>query len=480
MKTVSYLSTRGPECLGSFSDILLQGLAPDGGLAIPSNFKVFDNNELLSLSKMSYSKLASKILSCFVDDIDIKTINSLCDSAYTVKNFGTQEITPLVHLGEEENTDIFLLELSNGPTLAFKDIAMQMLGQLFEYVLDKKGLTLNILGATSGDTGSAAEYAMRDKSNISVFMLSPEGRMSSFQKAQMYSLMDERIHNIVVPGTFDICQDLVKGVSSDLKFKNKYRIGSVNSINWGRISSQIVYYFYGYFRTIEKTGNRFMSPVSFSVPSGNFGNILSGYVAKKMGLPIENLVLATNENDVLDEFFKTGKYRVRPLNETFKTSSPSMDISKASNFERFIFDVVKNDFGRVNTLWNKLNIDGNFTIEDEESLRFIKKSGIISGSSNHQNRLATIKNIKQKYDRTIDPHTADGIFVARKNLKSKIPMVCLETALPIKFSETVFESIGKFPQIPKKFFDIEGKPQKVKKIDANVEILKKYIKENSI
>lgn len=480
MKTVSYLSTRGPECLGSFSDILLQGLAPDGGLAIPSNFKVFDNNELLSLSKMSYSKLASKILSCFVDDIDIKTINSLCDSAYTVKNFGTQEITPLVHLGEEENTDIFLLELSNGPTLAFKDIAMQMLGQLFEYVLDKKGVTLNILGATSGDTGSAAEYAMRDKSNISVFMLSPEGRMSSFQKAQMYSLMDERIHNIVVPGTFDICQDLVKGVSSDLKFKNKYRIGSVNSINWGRISSQIVYYFYGYFRTIEKTGNRFMSPVSFSVPSGNFGNILSGYIAKKMGLPIENLVLATNENDVLDEFFKTGTYRIRALNETFKTSSPSMDISKASNFERFIFDVVKNDFGRVNTLWNKLNIDGNFIIEDEESLRFIKKSGIISGSSNHQNRLATIKNIKQKYDRMIDPHTADGIFVARKNLKSKIPMVCLETALPIKFSETVFESIGKFPQIPKKFFDIEGKPQKVKKIDANVEILKNYIKEKSI
>ena len=357
---------------------------------------------------------------------------------------------------------------------------MQMLGQLFEYVLDKKGVTLNILGATSGDTGSAAEYAMRDKSNISVFMLSPEGRMSSFQKAQMYSLMDERIHNIVVPGTFDICQDLVKGVSSDLNFKKKYRIGSVNSINWGRISSQVVYYFYGYFRTIEKTGNRFMSPVSFSVPSGNFGNILSGYVAKKMGLPIENLVLATNENDVLDEFFKTGKYRVRPLNETFKTSSPSMDISKASNFERFIFDVVKNDFGRVNTLWNKLNIDGSFKIEDEESLRFIKKSGIVSGSSNHENRLATIKNIKEKYDRTIDPHTADGIFVARKNLKSKIPMVCLETALPIKFSETVFESIGKIPQTPKKFFDIERKPQKVKKIDANVEILKNYIKENSI
>ena len=480
MSAYSYLSTRGAECLGSFSDILLQGLAPDGGLAIPSTFRVFDKNELLKLSKMSYSELASRILSCYVDDIETKTLRSLCDSAYTTETFGNEEITPLVHLGEEKNTDIFLLELSNGPTLAFKDIAMQMLGQFFEHVLEKKRSTLNILGATSGDTGSAAEYAMRNKSNISVFMLSPEGRMSSFQKAQMYSLMDERIHNLVVPGSFDTCQDLVKGISSDLKFKTKYKIGSVNSINWGRISSQIVYYFYGYFRAIEQTGIRFMSPVSFSVPSGNFGNILSGYIAKKMGLPIENLVLATNENDVLDEFFKTGSYRVRNLNETFKTSSPSMDISKASNFERFIYDVVKNDHDRVNLLWKKLSIDGSFVIKDEESLRFIKKSGIVSGSSSHQNRLATIKNIKEKYGRTIDPHTADGIFVARKNLKPQIPMICLETALPIKFSETVFESIGKIPHTPEKFFDIEKKPQKIKKIDANVEVLKNYIKKKSI
>ena len=480
MSVISYRSTRGAEGLGTFSDILLGGLAPDGGLAIPSTFKAFDSVELQSLSKMSYPKLASSILSCFVDDIDIKTLCSLCDSAYTVDTFGKREITPLVYLGEEENSDIFLLELSNGPTLAFKDIAMQMLGQFFEHVLEKRGSTLNILAATSGDTGSAAEYAMRDRSNISVFMLSPEGRMSSFQKAQMYSLIDERIHNLVVPGTFDVCQDLVKGISSDLKFKSKYRIGSVNSINWGRISSQIVYYFYGYFRAIEQTGNCFMSPVSFSVPSGNFGNILSGYISKKMGLPIENLVLATNENNVLDEFFKTGSYRVRTSAETFKTSSPSMDISKASNFERFIFDVVGNDFGRVNSLWKELSVDGRFVIEDEESLRNIKYSGIVSGSSNHQNRLDTIKNIKDKYNRIIDPHTADGFFVARKNLKPKIPMVCLETALPIKFSKTVIEAIGETPQTPQKFFDIEKKPQKIKKIDDSVETLKNYIKEKSI
>ena len=477
MSFISYSSTRGLKNLGSFSDILLEGLAPDGGLAIPSRYKFFDKNELKDLSKLSYPELASHVLKCFVDDIDIETLKRLCDSAYTPESFGSKEITPLTYLGMEENTDIFLLELSNGPTLAFKDIAMQMLGQFFEFVLEKKGSTLNILGATSGDTGSAAEYAMKDKSKISVFMLSPEGRMSSFQKAQMYSLMDEKIHNLVIPGTFDICQDLVKGVSSDINFKNKYRIGSVNSINWGRISSQIVYYFYGYFRAIEKTGNPFMSPVSFSVPSGNFGNILSGYTAKKMGLPIQNLVLATNENDVLDEFFKTGAYRVRGLSETFKTSSPSMDISKASNFERFIYDVVDNDFERVCSLWKQLNLQGNFLIDDVESIRNIKKSGIVSGSSNHQNRLETIKNVKEQYSRIIDPHTADGLFVARKNLKPEIPMICLETALPVKFAETVFESLGNIPQTPLKFIDIEKKPQKIKNIEANVESLKSFIKE---
>ena len=246
MSFISYSSTRGLKNLGSFSDILLEGLSPDGGLAIPSRYKFFDKNELKDLSKLSYPELASHVLKCFVDDIDIETLKRLCDSAYTPESFGSKEITPLTYLGMEENTDIFLLELSNGPTLAFKDIAMQMLGQFFEFVLEKKGSTLNRLGATSGDTGSAAEYAMKDKSKISVFMLSPEGRMSSFQKAQMYSLMDEKIHNLVIPGTFDICQDLVKGVSSDINFKNKYRIGSVNSINWGRISSQIVYYFYDF------------------------------------------------------------------------------------------------------------------------------------------------------------------------------------------------------------------------------------------
>ncbi len=479
MKKNSYRSTRGQENLGSFSDILLEGLAPDGGLAIPISLKTFNRKELLNLSTMTYSQLAAEILGCFVDDIESSTLTSLCNSAYNFENFGNKEITPLTHLGREKDSDIFILELSNGPTLAFKDIAMQMLGQFFEFILEKKGITLNILGATSGDTGSAAEYAMINKSNISVFMLSPKGRMSSFQRAQMYSLMNESIHNLAVPGTFDLCQDFVKSISADLNFKKKYRIGSVNSINWGRISAQIVYYFYGYFRAIQKTDKEFMSPVSFAVPSGNFGNILSGYFAKKMGLPIENLVLATNENNVLDEFFKTKNYRVRGVNETFQTSSPSMDISKASNFERFIYYIVNQDTKRVMSLWKKINTDGCFNLIDDSAIENLKKSGIVSGTSSHQNRIKTIQDIKKKYNKLIDPHTADGIFIARKYLKSEIPMICLETALPVKFSDTVFESVGILPDIPESYIDIEKKPQKFHILDGDVESLKSYIAEKA-
>jgi len=475
-----YTSTRSEIDLGSFSEILLEGLSPDGGLAVPTNFSRISKNVLFEWSTLSYPELAAKIFANFIDDIDKEEIKDLCFAAYTKENFGNSEITPLKHLGYENKSDLYLLELSNGPTLAFKDIAMQMLSQLFEFTLEKKGLTLNILGATSGDTGSAAEYAMRDKSKISVFMLSPQGRMSDFQKAQMYSLLDESIHNIVIPGTFDLCQDLVKKVSSDRKFKKEFRIGTVNSINWGRICAQTVYYFYGYFRLLQQTGKKFMSTVSFSVPSGNFGNILSGFVAKEMGLPIENLVLATNENNVLDEFFKTGVYRVRTVEETYQTSSPSMDISKASNFERFIYEVVGKDSERVKKLWEELSIKGCFKIKDKKTLDKIRESGIISGSSSHQNRLETIKNIYYKYNRIIDPHTADGIFVARNNLKPDVPMICLETAMPIKFSQTVHDSIGKKPVMPEKFENIESKKQKIKKINCNVELLKKYISEKAI
>ena len=287
------------------------------------------------------------------------------------------QITPLKTLGVENGAPLSLLELSNGPTLAFKDMAMQLLGNLFEYALAKHGETLNILGATSGDTGSAAEYAMRGKNGIRVFMLSPHKKMSAFQTAQMYSLQDPNIFNIAVEGVFDDCQDIVKAVSNDHAFKAKYKIGTVNSINWARVVAQVVYYFKGYFAATKSNDER----VSFTVPSGNFGNVCAGHIARMMGLPIEKLVVATNENDVLDEFFRTGIYRVRKSAETYHTSSPSMDISKASNFERFVFDLLGRDPARVLQLFRDVEEKGGFDLAASGDFARVKEFGFVSGSS---------------------------------------------------------------------------------------------------
>src|SRR5690606_24824671 len=276
-----------------------------------------------------------------------------------------------------------LLGLSEGPTLAFKDMAMQFLGQVFEYVLTRRGATLNILGATSGDTGSAAEYALRGKQGVAVFMLSPHGRMSAFQRAQMYSLQDENIHNIAVHGVFDQAQDIVKALAGDLDFKPRWRLGAVNSINWARIAAQVVYYFHGWLRATSGPGQQ----VSFAVPSGNFGNILSGHIARRMGLPVRRLVLATNENNVLEEFFRTGVYRPRGPEHTYATSSPSMDISRASNFERFVYDLVDGDASRVKALWAELARDGQFDLSSLRA-RFDADHGFVAGTSTHADRLS--------------------------------------------------------------------------------------------
>src|SRR5205814_240878 len=305
---------------------------------------------------------------------------------------------------------VYLEALSNGPTLAFKDMAMQLLGHLFEYELARRGETLNSLGATSGDTGSAAEYAMRGKQGVKVFMLSPHGRMSAFQQAQMFSLQDANIHNIAVQGVFDDCQDIVKAVSNDLAFKRAHKIGTVNSINWARLLAQVVYYFAGYFRATQANDEE----VSFAVPSGNFGNICAGHVARMMGLPIKRLVLATNENDVLDEFFRSGTYRVRTSAETHETSSPSMDISKASNFERFVFDLLGRDGARTRQLFKtEVEDHGAFSLSADEFAR-APGYGFVSGSSTHADRVATIRRTFEQSGTVIDTHTADGVKVAQE------------------------------------------------------------------
>jgi threonine synthase len=423
-----------------------------------------------TFEEKGYAHLAFEVLSLFIDDIPAQDLLALCEKTYTAAVFGTELIVPVRQLSE----GLFIEALSNGPTLAFKDMAMQMLGSLFEYELNRRGEQLNILGATSGDTGSAAEHAMRGKKGIRVFMTSPKGRMSPFQQAQMFSLLDENIFNIAIDGVFDDCQDIVKAVSNDLEFKRSMRIGTVNSINWARLLAQVVYYFAGYFQVTAKGASE---RVSFSVPSGNFGNVCAGHVARMMGLPIDKLVVATNENDVLDEFFKTGRYQVRTSKETHETSSPSMDISKASNFERFIFDLLDRDGDLTRKLFHdEINRVGYFDLSAHATFEQIQqKFGFVSGKSTHQNRLDSIKSTQKQFDQIIDPHTADGLKVAREHLIQGTPMVVLETALPIKFASTIVEALGQEPSRPKAFDGIETLPKKVVEMGVDVQAVKDFM-----
>ncbi len=468
-----YLSTRGHAERKRFCEILLEGLAPDGGLYLPEHYPQVDDAALTRLrtifNTQGYAALAFELLSLYVDDIPAADLKALCAKTYTKEVYGTDAIVPVRTLEE----GLWVEALSNGPTLAFKDMAMQLLGNLFEYELARRGEELNIFGATSGDTGSAAEYAMRGKKGVRVFMTSPHGRMSPFQQAQMFSLMDENIHNIAIEGVFDDCQDLVKAVSNDLDFKTKYKIGTVNSINWARLLAQVVYYFAGYFQAT--TGNS--QKVSFTVPSGNFGNVCAGHVARMMGLPVDTLVAATNENDVLDEFFRTGVYRVRGSADTHETSSPSMDISKASNFERFVFDLLGRDAALTKDLFgSQISKNGKFDLSrNPHFAEAASRYGFASGTSTHANRLATIQDVHKRFDEMIDTHTADGVKVAREHVKAGVPMIVLETALPIKFAATIVEALGQEPYRPAKFDGIEALPKRVHVMKADVAQIKAYI-----
>ncbi|MEY3251240.1 MAG: threonine synthase ThrC [Pseudomonadota bacterium] len=467
---MKYLSTRGDQTLRGFSDILLEGLAPDGGLYLPTHYPQVDAATLARWRGLSYADLAYEILSLYIDDIPAVDLKRLVHATYTEAVFGSAAITPLKAL----QPGLQLQALSNGPTLAFKDMAMQLLGHLFEYELARRGEALNILGATSGDTGSAAEYAMRGKKGINVFMLSPHGRMSPFQQAQMFSLQDANIHNIAVEGVFDDCQDIVKAVSNDLVFKRRWRIGTVNSINWARLLAQVVYYFAGYFQATKDNDE----VVSFTVPSGNFGNVCAGHVARMMGLPIRRLVVATNENDVLDEFFRTGAYRVRASAETHETSSPSMDISKASNFERFVFDLLGRDGAEVRRLFGtEVPQQGGFTLAAATMQRARAEFGFASGRSSHAERLATIRACWQQHGTLIDTHTADGLKVALEQREPGVPMLVLETALPAKFAATIVEATGVQPQPPEALKHLESLPRRFIVMPPEVAPVKAYIEQ---
>ncbi|QWL30950.1 threonine synthase [Rathayibacter toxicus] len=473
---MKYISTRGA-ALGTFSDVVVAGLAPDGGLAVPEELPRLDPSILERWRELPYADLAAEVIGLFATDIPAESLRRICATAYGPANFPAPEVVPLRPL----NSDITLVGLSEGPTLAFKDIAMQFLGEILDLLLSESNSVLNILGATSGDTGSAAEYAIRGRERISAFILSPQGRMSPFQRAQMYSLHDANIHNIAIDGVFDDCQRLVKQLSGDADFKRTHSLGAVNSINFGRIAAQIVYYIWAWLRTSDAVAptERDAFRVSFSVPSGNFGNILSGHYARTMGLPIDTLVVATNENDVLDEFFRTGTYRPRSAADTCETSSPSMDVSNASNLERFVFDALGRDAEAVRQLWDSLADSGEFDLSDIHAT-FVTNYGIVSGSSTHQDRIRTIQRVFAESGVVIDPHTADGVNLASQHNTGHVPWLVLETAKPEKFADVISEAIGTPPRLTPDQQTMLDSPQQVVTLNNDERTLRSFVAERAL
>lgn len=457
---MNFVSTRGGGAPQSFCDIVLEGLCEDGGLAMPETIPLLSQEALKAWKILSYQDLAFEIMSLYCDDIPSEDLKGIIKRAYGSKeskesnksgkdnNGGGGFSTPEVISIKKIDGNVSILGLSNGPTYAFKDIAMQFLGELFPYILAKKNKKLTILGATSGDTGSSAIHALKGKERLQVVMLSPYERMSAFQTAQMYSVSEDNIFNVAIKGVFDDCQDLVKTLNQERDFKDAYHLGAVNSINFARILAQIVYYFKGYFLTAETIGEN----IDFVIPSGNFGNIFAGIMARKMGLPIRNLILATNENNVLDEFFRTGVYKPRQGEEVHLTTSPSMDIAKASNFERFIYLIA--GAKKTKELWQVIEEQGYFDLTDDPLWQNHQDWHILSGSSHHGNRLEMIQHLYHLSGELIDPHTADGLFVGYQYLDGGAQLLALETAKPIKFYSTMMEAL---PELKEETEDLSGK-----------------------
>ena len=442
----------------------MAGLAADGGLYVPVEVPPLALADLDRLRSMSYAELATEVICAFADDIPRDVIARVCSAAYSMEVFGSSEVAPLTELDK----NLYLLHLSNGPTIAFKDMAMQFLARLFDEILAEDESRLTVLGATSGDTGSSAEHAMKGRDRVGIVMLSPWQRMSPFQAAQMYTLDEPNIVNLAIDGVFDQAQDLVKDINGDARFKKHHNLGAVNSINWARIATQIVYYVWA-FLEVSPAGH----PVTFSVPTGNFGNIYAGLVAQRMGLPLR-FVLATNENDVLAEFFETGRYRVRGKDEVAATSSPSMDIAKASNFERFVHDVT-GDSDELLRLWKELATTGGFELSGSPVWEAVRRRDVTAGSSSHADRLATIAEVSARYGRIIDPHTADGLFVGRGLATPGIPLVCLETALATKFETTIREALGRVPARSEQFVGLEAAQHHVTVIPADAVAVRDHI-----
>ena len=460
---MNYLSTRGGDAGLSFQDTVLTGLARDGGLLLPETIPDV-SGRLGELAKLDYQSLAFEIIRLFATDIPDGDLRAIIDKSYST--FRAKEITPVVQVG-----DVRLLELFHGPTLAFKDLALQFLGNLFEYVLEKRGGRLNIVAATSGDTGSAAIHGMRGRRNITITVLHPHGRVSPVQALQMTSVLDPNVHNLAIDGTFDDCQAIVKALFADLPFREKYSLGAVNSINWARVMAQVVYYFYGAFRTMEATG---ADKVSFTVPTGNFGDVFAGYVAYRMGLPVHRLVVATNENDILARCFNTGVYRRGSVSATL---SPSMDIQIASNFERYLYYYVKEDATEVRRLMETFRNKGEIDLTDNGAP--IDDPVFRAGRGTTEDTLAAIRDNWEKHSYLMDPHTAVGVSVGRRfAAEDPTPMVCLSTAHPAKFGAAIARAIGQDIASHPLIDALKGAETRVTRLPADAAAVAAFVADN--
>ena len=418
---MKYRSTRGGVSGISFTDALLMGLADDGGLLIPDHIPDV-SSRLQDWRNLNFVQVAQRLLKLFIDDLEHDDLDALTSEAFS--SFDIPEVVAWRQLDQ-----LHVLELFHGPTLAFKDVALQLLGKLFEHVLADRGERLNILGATSGDTGSAAIAGVAGMENIKIFILYPEGRISSLQELQMTTVPDTNVQCISVSGTFDDCQRIMKSIFSDLDFKESYSLGAINSVNWARVLAQVIYYAYA---SLQKEN----ASVDFVVPTGNFGNIFAGFIAKKMGFPVGRLLVATNENDILDRFFKTGEYS---LGEVFRTNSPAMDIQVASNFERFLFYYFDEDADRLRGFMEEFARSGKASVVGP-----LSSDIFLSCSISQPETEETIAEINSKYGYVIDPHTAVGIRAAR-TIVTDDPIVCMATAHPAKFPDALGRAIGYRP-----------------------------------
>ncbi|MBU4118593.1 MAG: threonine synthase [Proteobacteria bacterium] len=463
---MKYISTRGGIAPISFKQAVMMGLATDGGLLLPVSIPEISAETLTQWRGLSYPELATAVLSCFIDDIPPNDLRTLVEKSYST--FNHREITPLVKQG-----DCYILELFHGPTLAFKDVALQFLGNVFEYLLKESGGKMNIVGATSGDTGSAAIYGVRGKERINIFILHPYKRVSPIQELQMTTVTDANVFNIAVRGTFDDGQSIVKSIFNDLPFKDKHQLGAVNSINWARIVAQVVYYIYA---ALKVTGSEGVEKVDFSVPTGNFGDIFAGYVARRM-LPnhIRNLILATNENNLLTRFILNGDYSLGPVAQT---SSPSMDIQVASNFERYLYYLNGEDAVMTRQDMDRFAASGSLQFDELAQERV--RADFASRSVNEAETIDIIRDFYTLHGYVLDPHTAVGVKAGLAGREEGVPMICLATAHPAKFGAAVRRAIGHEPDIPSSLAALTDKETRCEVMAAEIGAVQSFVEQHAL